>query len=213
MLLSDFVRLSPEVRAYAVEGLAAAIDPVAADAPETHRFLRYQWFAGALAAYGGQARTIIVEGEGAPAIALPICAFGPGRAKLAAVPGYARPFRGFPARADASLAEYAALVEQLGHEVNALRIGPASKGDATLAPLLDAARAKGWAVLDCDNTAAVDTEAEDEMFRRIASSDPMLAAMEPWSIPSGSDARTWLMLRPGVPATLGRMLLGVWSRT
>jgi hypothetical protein len=50
MLLSDFTRLPPATRATAFEGLSALIDRVAERAPETHRFLRYQWFAAALLA-------------------------------------------------------------------------------------------------------------------------------------------------------------------
>ena len=61
MLLADFARLPPDTRAVAVDGLSGAIDRVAEGAPESHRFLRYQWFAAALVAYGGAARTIVVK--------------------------------------------------------------------------------------------------------------------------------------------------------
>ncbi len=45
MLLAEFTRLPPATRALVLDGLSGAIDLVAEAAPETHRFLRYQWFA------------------------------------------------------------------------------------------------------------------------------------------------------------------------
>jgi cytolysin (calcineurin-like family phosphatase) len=50
---------------------------VAARAAPSHRFLRYGWFAAALRAYGGAARTLTVAREGEPAVALPIVGAGP----------------------------------------------------------------------------------------------------------------------------------------
>jgi CelD/BcsL family acetyltransferase involved in cellulose biosynthesis len=148
MLLAEFTRLPPATRAVVFDGLSGAIDPVAEAAPETHRFLRYQWFAAALAAYGGQARTILIEHDSDPVIALPMIRFGPAAARLAAVPGCYWPFRSFPASVTAGKDAFDALVDSLGREVNALRIGPVNDGDPSLAPLLAAARAKGWAILD-----------------------------------------------------------------
>ncbi len=148
MLLADLVRLPPDTRAMAVDGLSGAIDRVAAAAPESHRFLRYQWYAAALAAYGGAARTIVVEVADEPVIALPMVCFGPAAAALASVPGSYWPFRSFPASIVAGEAAFATLVDRLAGEVNALRIGPVIDGDPALEPLLSAARAKGWAVLD-----------------------------------------------------------------
>lgn len=148
MLLADFTRLPPITRGLMLDGLSGAIDLVARRAPETHRFLRYQWFAAALTAFGGSARTILIERDGDPVIALPMIRFGPAAARLAAVPGNDRPFRSFPADANAHAGAFDALVDQLGDAVNALRIGPASDGDPAVAQLLAAARAKGWATLD-----------------------------------------------------------------
>ncbi|MEG3087068.1 GNAT family N-acetyltransferase [Sphingomonas sp. PB4P5] len=148
MLLADFHRLAPLTRATTLDGLASAIDPVAAQAPDSHKFLRYQWFAAAIAAYGGTARTIVVETDGVPVIALPMARFGPSIARLAAMPGCYWPFRSFPAHLDADDSAYAVLVEQLAGTVNALRIGPIYDGDASLEPLLAAARAQGWVTLD-----------------------------------------------------------------
>ena len=148
MLLAEFTRLPPTTRALVFDGLSGAIDLVAEAAPETHRFLRYQWFVAALAAYGGEARTLLVEHDGDPVIALPMVRFGPGPARLAAVPGSYWPFRSFPASESAGESAFRALVDGLGREVNALRVGPACDGDPALEALLAAARAKGWATLD-----------------------------------------------------------------
>ncbi|HEU4959454.1 MAG TPA: GNAT family N-acetyltransferase [Sphingomonas sp.] len=148
MRLDEFTRLPAAARAVALDGLSGLIDAVAEGAPESHRFLRYQWYAAALAAYGGAARTIVVESEGEAVIALPIVAFGPARARLAAVPGCYWPFRSFPARIEADDAAFDALLMALGREVNVLRIGPVYDDDPGLARLADAAAARGWARLD-----------------------------------------------------------------
>ena len=148
MLLSEFTRLPPVIRATAFEGLSALIDAVAEGAVESHRFLRYQWFAAALAAYGGRARTLIVERDGHPLIALPFAGFGPDVARLAAIPGCYWPFRGFPALADTSDAAFDVLVDRLAQEVNGLRVGPSYDGDPAVAGLVAAARRRGWRVLD-----------------------------------------------------------------
>ena len=60
MLLSDRVPVPPSVQASVVEGLSIAIDAVAARAAPSHRFLRYGWYAAALSAYGGRAKTLVV---------------------------------------------------------------------------------------------------------------------------------------------------------
>jgi CelD/BcsL family acetyltransferase involved in cellulose biosynthesis len=148
MLLSDFTRLPPVMRATAFDGLSALIDTVADGAVESRGFLRYQWFAAALAAYGGRARTLVVERDGHPVIALPFTRFGPDAAKLAAIPGCYWPFRGFPARADAPDAAFDVLVDRLGQEVNGLRVGPSYDGDPAVTALVAAAKRRGWGVLD-----------------------------------------------------------------
>ena len=148
MLLSEFARLPVAMRATAFEGLSALIDTVADAAPESHRFLRYQWFAAATAAYGLRARTLVVEHDGDPVIALPFAGFGPGPAKLATVPGCYWPFRGFPAAAHADAAAFDVLLDRLEQEVNGLRIGPSYDGDPATGALIDAAKRRGWAVLD-----------------------------------------------------------------
>lgn len=148
MLLAEFTRLPPATRATALDGLSGVIDAVADAGPATHRFLRYQWFAAALRAYGGAARTIVVEGGGDPLIALPMIGIGPAAARAAAVPGCYWPFRSFPASSAAPAEAFVTLVDRLAGEVNALRIGPVQDGDPALEPLLAAARGRGWAVLD-----------------------------------------------------------------
>jgi CelD/BcsL family acetyltransferase involved in cellulose biosynthesis len=148
MPLDDFTRLPPMLTVDCVDGLAAGIDQVAAHAAVSHRFLRYGWFAAALQAYGGAARTLTVIREGEPAAALPIVRAGPGWLRLASVPGCYWPFRSFPVRGDAGVEVGEALLARLAREANALRIGPVYDGDPGHELLRQAAAAKGWAVLD-----------------------------------------------------------------
>lgn len=146
--LSAFTRLPPLDGVQVVDGLAGAIDAVAERAPPSHRFLRYGWFAAAVGAYGGHPSTLMVTRAGTPVLAMPFAAFGPARLRLARVPGCYWPFRSFPARGDAGTGAFDAALGGLAGAVNALRIGPVYDGDASLEPLLTAARARGWATLD-----------------------------------------------------------------
>jgi hypothetical protein len=236
MLLAEFTRLPPTTRAVVLDGLSGAIDLVAEAAPETHRFLRYQWFAAALAAYGGSARTILVERDGDPVIALPMISFGPGLVHLAAVPGGPRPFRSFPVSLAVAHDAFRVLVDSLGHEVNALRIGPVQDGDPAMEPLLAAARAKGWTTLDrlvadraaADMSTAIGEEngiaaadagvrgEEHDAFWRDVATDPVLAEMVVTTLSPGARSglamREWMLVRPGLPALLGRALGHVWAR-
>ncbi|MEI9851245.1 MAG: GNAT family N-acetyltransferase [Sphingomonas sp.] len=148
MALSEFTRLRPALTVDRVDGLAGGIDGVAARAAPTHRFLRYGWYAAALAAYGGAARTISVAREGECMAALPIVAAGPAWLGLASVPGCYWPFRSFPVREDAGAEVAEMLLRGLAREARALRIGPVYDSDPGLELLKAAARAKGWAVLD-----------------------------------------------------------------
>ncbi|HVI97616.1 MAG TPA: GNAT family N-acetyltransferase [Sphingomonas sp.] len=148
MPLDAFSRLPAAARAITLDGLSGLIDKVAAEAIETHRFLRFQWYAAALAAYGGEARTIVVEREGDPVIALPMIATGPRRLSMASVPGSYWPFRSFPMSITAEADQVALLLAELGRQVNALRVGPVYDGDPGLEALIAVARAGGWAVLD-----------------------------------------------------------------
>ncbi|SOB80072.1 Acetyltransferase involved in cellulose biosynthesis, CelD/BcsL family [Sphingomonas guangdongensis] len=131
-----------------VDGLAPAIDTVAARGPESHAFLRRQWFAAALHAYGGTARTLVVEDGDEPRLAIPIVPFGPRALGLAQVPGCYWPFRGFPAVIDADDRDYGAALMVLARSNSGLRIGPVYDEDAVVAPLLAAARGRGWCVID-----------------------------------------------------------------
>ena len=146
--LDAFDRLLPVARAALVAGLDSRIDAVAARAAEGHRFLRYGWFAAAMAAYGGQARTLVVEQDGVPVVALPLVAVGPRALGLAAVPGSYWPFRSFPLALDAGEPALAAAVVTLGRHVRGLRIGPVHDGDPAADALVGAARAVGWTAID-----------------------------------------------------------------
>lgn len=148
MLLAEFTRLPSPTRASVLDGLSGAIDAVAEAAPAAQRFLRYQWYAAALEAYGGAARTIVVEDDDEPVIALPFVGVGPTLARVAMVPGCYWPFRGFPMHARVGTRAVDALLDTLGRSVNALRIGPVCDGDPTIEALLARARVKGWAALD-----------------------------------------------------------------
>lgn len=148
MPLSDFVRLSPAIRTSVVEGLTTAIDTVAAHGAESHRFLRYGWYAAALAAYGGRARTLVVAEDEVPMLALPFMAVGPGMLRMAAVPGCYWPFRSFGLAIGTSEAALKSALGMLATQVNGLRIGPAYDGDPALTPLIAAARASGWVAID-----------------------------------------------------------------
>ncbi len=148
MLLEEFTRLPPALTVDCVDGLAGAIDMVATGAAPSHRFLRYGWFAAALRAYGGHARTITVSREGEAVAALPIVPTGPAWAKLVAIPGCYWPFRSFPVREDAGVEAVEALLPRLAREARALRVGPVYDGDPGLELLKEAARNQGWALLD-----------------------------------------------------------------
>jgi hypothetical protein len=146
--LDHFTRLPPALTVDCVDGLAAAIDQVAAFAPMSHRFLRYGWYAAALKAYGGAARTLTVSRDNEPVLALPMVGKGPAWLGLGEVPGCYWPFRSFPAAVDAGIEAYEEVLPRLAREVRALRIGPVYDGDPGIEALKVAATAKGWAVID-----------------------------------------------------------------
>ncbi|BCA62761.1 hypothetical protein HMP09_1995 [Sphingomonas sp. HMP9] len=148
MLLADFVCLPPAIRGDVVEGLAAAIDTVAERGAASHRFLRFGWYAAALAAYGGHARTLVVEEDGAPVLTLPFVPFGLGFMRMAAVPGCYWPFRSFGVGLGASDATFKVALSILASHVNALRIGPVQDDDPAVRALVKAARAQGWVAID-----------------------------------------------------------------
>ena len=148
MLLADFARAAPMVSARVVDGLAGAIDAVAAAGPASHRFLTHGWFAAAVRAYGGRPRTLVVEEAGVPALALPLVGLGPAALRLASVPGSYWPFRSFPVAEHGSPAVIRAALAALGREARGVRIGPVYDDDPGAGALIAAARAKGWAVLD-----------------------------------------------------------------
>ena len=146
--LAAFDSLPPVAVATLVDGLDARIDAVATRAAPTHRFLRHGWFTAALRAYGGDARTLVVEQEGLPALALPFTPVGPRALGLATVPGSYWPFRSFPLALDADRNALTAALRLLTAQVRVLRIGPVLDGDAAVEPMLAAARDAGWTVID-----------------------------------------------------------------
>ncbi|TCP71161.1 GNAT family N-acetyltransferase [Sphingomonas sp. PP-CE-1G-424] len=148
MLLADFVRLPSNVRGDVVEGLAAAIDIVAERGAQSHRFLRFGWYAAALAAYGGQARTLVVTQDDAPVLTLPFVPLGPRALDMAAIPGCYWPFRSFGVALEMGDAALKIALSTLAGHVNGLRIGPVYDTDPAAAALIAAARANGWGVID-----------------------------------------------------------------
>lgn len=133
-----------------IDDLPMAIDAVAASAVETHRFLRRQWYAAALDAYGGTARTVLVERGGRGMIALPLTGLGPSALRMAQVPGCYWPFRSGPVAEDAEPGDFAALLAEVGRRQRGFRLGPVYDGDPLLAGLLDAARRGGWRAMPRD---------------------------------------------------------------
>lgn len=148
MPLADFTRLAPALTARVGDGLAGAIDAVAAAAPDSHRFLTHGWFAAAVAAYGGHPRTLVVEEAGAPVLVLPFVGLGPAVLRMASVPGSYWPFRSFPLAANAAPAAAPVALATLARAVNGLRLGPVYDDDPAAGALIAAARRAGWAVLD-----------------------------------------------------------------
>lgn len=144
----DDERGGEAVFASVAPGLSPALDMVAEQAPETHRFLRRGWFAAALQAYGGAARTLVATADGVPVAALPFVAKGPRWLGLAEIPGCYWPFRSFPVGEGASDAAAGALLAGLARQVRALRIGPVYDGDPALDWLKTRAEAEGWTLLD-----------------------------------------------------------------
>ncbi|KQN31584.1 hypothetical protein ASF00_01925 [Sphingomonas sp. Leaf34] len=243
MLLADFVRLPPTVRGDVVEGLAAAIDIVAERGPPSHRFLRFGWYAAALAAYGGAARTLVVEEDGAPVVALPFV--GHRRFGVAAVPGCRWPFRSVGVALGATDAALRIALVTLAAQINGLRLGPICDGDPAATALIAIARAQRWIALERTPGRAAPTPLDDRAFWRAAVADPVLARMirqseasidgaggaiaietgdgiyraarnasgQPIPSPESAPTREWLLLRPGLPALLGRMFGWVWTRT
>ncbi len=148
MLLADFVRLPPTIQSEVVAGLSATIDAVAARGAQSHAFLRYGWYAAALAAYGGEARTLLVSEDDVPVLALPFVATGPRWLRMASVPGCYWPFRSFGLALGTSDAALKVGLATLATRVNGLRIGPVHDGDPAAMPLIAAARAQGWVAVD-----------------------------------------------------------------
>ncbi|HXH14803.1 MAG TPA: GNAT family N-acetyltransferase [Sphingomonas sp.] len=147
MLLADFVRLPPTVRGDVVEGLSAAIDTVAERGAQSHRFLRFGWYAAALSAYSGEARTLVVEQDDAPVLTLPFVPVGPRGLRMAAIPGCYWPFRSFGLALEASDTALKTALSTLAAHVNVLRIGPVYDTDPAATALIAVAGQNGWAAI------------------------------------------------------------------
>jgi len=127
-------------------GIDPAIDAVAVNAVERGRFLRASWFEGALPE-GASAQTMIASRAGQPVIALPI---GPGSAGIRAVPGGYWPFRSFPVAADATDAEWLALLRawKVRSALGPIwRVGPIYADDPALSALERLGPKAGWFVI------------------------------------------------------------------
>ncbi|WP_374943198.1 GNAT family N-acetyltransferase [Sphingomonas sp.] len=143
-----FAASVPATRTAVIDGLPAAIDTVAEAAAPTHRFLRAAWFAAAVEAYGGTARTILAHEDDMPVAALPLVAVGPHLLGLMTVPGSYWPFRSMPLSLAASEAVAPALLDRAAGIARGVRIGPVYDDDPAATQLIAAARTRGWAVLD-----------------------------------------------------------------
>lgn len=144
--LADFPRLPRALAVTEHDGLPAVIDRVAEAAPASHAFLRHQWFAAALRAYGGRAATVVVAAEGVPALAVPVVTVGPAFLRIGQVPGSFWPFRSVPAGWLADDPVRDAALTALAARWRAIRIGPAHADDPAIAPLVARAQAAGWRV-------------------------------------------------------------------
>ncbi|RHW18293.1 GNAT family N-acetyltransferase [Sphingomonas gilva] len=150
MLLTrrHFATPAPLRAARVVEGLAGEIDEAAEAAAPDRRFLRQAWFAAALAAYGGEARTVVVENGRGVAAALPLTGFGPKLAGLAALPGCYWPMRSAPIAMHADDGDLDRLLGGIARAARGVRIGPVMDDDPLVARLIPRARAASWTVIE-----------------------------------------------------------------
>jgi hypothetical protein len=200
MRLDEFTRLPARARAVTVDGLSGLIDVAAEGAPHDQHFLRYHWYAAALAAGRGAARTIIVECDGDPVIALPYGDFDRPIARLA---GRDWPRRSFPARLEADDAAFDMLLRALGEQVRALAIGPSDSTDRPLMHLIAAARARRWTVVERACVPAA-SPARDGAFWHDATGDAIVAgALE--TVQPPAQPREWLLVRPGLSGAIARL--------
>jgi len=198
MRLDEFTRLPARARAFTVDGLSGLVDLVAEGAPVEQRWRRYQWYAADLAVNRGAARTIIVEQDGEPAIALPFTGWW---ACTATLIGAAWPARGFPARFEAGEAAFDALLGEFVRQAAALAIGPAEPRDRAIAGLLDAARRRHWTIRrrDAEAAPAIGGPLRDEAAR-----DPIVAAALEHAAPP-VDLCHWQIVRPGLAGWIARL--------
>ena len=147
IVVGDRAMLAVQHAVLACEGLSPAIDAVAECGAPTHRFLRHAWFAAALRAYGGHARTWVVERAGVPVIAMPVTSVGPRWLGMAMIAGSYWPYRSFPVAGEAKAGAFDALLGAVARDTRILRVGPIYDGDPALEGLCAAAARKGWRVM------------------------------------------------------------------
>lgn len=189
---------APLRAARVVEGLAGEIDDAADAAAPSHRFLRQAWFAAALQAYGGQARTVVVENARGVAAALPLTGFGPGLAKLAAIPGCYWPMRSAPIAMHADDDDLDRLLGGMARAARGVRIGPVMDDDPLVARLIPRARNAGWTVIE---------RASGESWRLPVPADGA------WPGPPTAKKNRWFETRLGEhgPLTVSRIGAGGWT--
>lgn len=144
IVVGDHAPLAVRYAVLACQGLSPAIDAVAECGAASHRFLRRGWFAAAIQAYGGRARTWVVERSGIPVIALPTASVGPDKLGMVMVAGSFWPYRSFPVADDAESGAFDALLNAVARTVRVLRFGPVYDGDPALEGLRAAAERQGW---------------------------------------------------------------------
>ena len=88
------------------------------------------------------------RGQGRPALALPVVAAGPAWLAGVSIPGSYWPFRGFPVAEDAGDAVFDAALDALAGTARWCGSGRSTTTIPQSAPLLAAARARGWTAME-----------------------------------------------------------------
>ena len=147
LAVGDRAALAPRHAVLLCDGLSSAIDAVAECGLPSHRFLRHGWFAAALHAYGGRARSWVVECAGLPVVALPVVGVGPRPLGMVQVAGSYWPFRSFAVAGEARPCAFDALLDAVARDTRILRFGPVYDGDPALEGVRAAAERRGWRAL------------------------------------------------------------------
>jgi len=131
-----------------VPGVPSCVDELAAQAQDSHRFLRAGWFCR------GEPATISTllarRHDGSAILALPLRVFGPPVFGARALAGSYWPFRTAALGDNFALGDMLALLDDTVTQAAMgplLRLGPVYESDRLAMVLVDAARLKGWGVL------------------------------------------------------------------